>query len=411
MKILLYGINFAPELTGIGKYSGEMAEFLVQQGHEVTVVTAPPYYPEWEIQKPYKKWLYQVETLFGAKVIRCPMYVPKHPSTLTRLLHLSDFALSSFFGLFSQIQKKPDVIIVVEPTLFCTPAALLFAKVTGAKAWLHIQDYEIDAMFGLGMAGHAGFARRFVFAVERWLMQRFDRVSTISDNMVNMARDKKGVATDKLVFFPNWANIDVITPMPDDGYYRQLWQIAPEDFVLLYSGNLGKKQGLELILDAARHFSAQMHVKFIIVGDGAHKEALQQQAAGLTNVLFKPLQPFERLSQLLACANVHLIIQKAGAADLVLPSKLTNILAAGGYSIITAETGTALGDFCENNPGIATRVEPEQLESFIAAIEQEMAAMPQRANVNLMARQYAESFIGKEAILHCFEQDLLALGK
>lgn len=409
MKILLYGINFAPELTGIGKYSGEMVEFLVQQGHEVTVVTAPPYYPEWEIQKPYKKWLYKVETMLGAKVIRCPMYVPKNPSTLTRLIHLSDFALSSFFGLFSQILKKPDVLIVVEPTLFCTPAALLFAKITGAKAWLHIQDYEIDAMFGLGMADHAGFAKRRVFAVERWLMQRFDRVSSISDSMVKIARDKKGVASDRLVFFPNWANIDVITPMPDDGYYRQLWQIAPDDFVLLYSGNLGKKQGLELIVDAARHFSAQAPVKFIIVGDGAHKEALQQQAAGLPNIIFKPLQPFDRLSQLLACANVHLVIQKSGAADLVLPSKLTNILAAGGYSIITAEKDTALGDFCANNPGIATQVAPESLPAFIGAIESEQAQIQHRDPINTLARNYAEKHIAKAAILGQLEKDLQVL--
>ena len=406
MKILLYGINFAPELTGIGKYSGEMVEWLVQQGHQVHVVTAPPYYPQWQVQPPYSKWRFKKENWHGATVIRCPMYVPKKPTAITRLLHLADFALSSLVGLVGQLHFKPDVIITVEPTLFCTPASLLYARLTGAKSWLHIQDFELDAMFGLGMA-RTGRLQRLALAVERWLMRRFDRVSSISAAMLKLA-ENKGVAAERLRFFPNWADIGQIQPLPGDRYFRDLWQLG-EKKIVLYAGNIGKKQGLELVIDAARQWQHDPDVVFVIAGDGAHCRQLQQQAEGLDNVLFKPLQPLEQLNRLLAMADIHLVIQKAGAADLVLPSKLTNILAAGGYSIITADSGTALGDFCLQQPGIARRVDAEQPAQFMVALQQELAAIASRPAINQPACDYARQHLAKAAVLQQLEQDLLAL--
>lgn len=152
MKILVYGINYSPELTGIGKYTGEMVEWMASQGHDVRVITAPPYYPEWKVGERYSSWRYRCEE-GAATVWRCPLYVPKQPSTLKRLIHLGSFALSSFFPLMAQRRWKPDRIIGVVPTLFCTPGMRLLGKLSGARTLLHIQDYEVDAMLGLGMAG------------------------------------------------------------------------------------------------------------------------------------------------------------------------------------------------------------------------------------------------------------------
>ena len=117
MKILVYGINYSPELTGIGKYTGEMVEWMASQGHDVRVITAPPYYPEWKVGERYSSWRYRREE-GAATVWRCPLYVPKQPSTLKRLIHLGSFALSSFFPLMAQRRWKPDRIIGVVPTLF-----------------------------------------------------------------------------------------------------------------------------------------------------------------------------------------------------------------------------------------------------------------------------------------------------
>ena len=158
MKILVYGINYSPELTGIGKYTGEMVEWLAAQGHEVRVITAPPYYPQWQVGENYSAWRYKREE-GAATVWRCPLYVPKQPSTLKRLLHLGSFAVSSFFPLMAQRRWKPDRIIGVVPTLFCTPGMRLLAKLSGARTVLHIQDYEVDAM--LGLAGGVMVAASF----------------------------------------------------------------------------------------------------------------------------------------------------------------------------------------------------------------------------------------------------------
>ncbi|XPE56131.1 WcaI family glycosyltransferase [Shigella flexneri] len=193
MKILVYGINYSPELTGIGKYTGEMVEWLAAQGHEVRVITAPPYYPQWQVGENYSAWRYKREE-GAATVWRCPLYVPKQPSTLKRLLHLGSFAVSSFFPLMAQRRWKPDRIIGVVPTLFCTPGMRLLAKLSGARTVLHIQDYEVDAMLGLGLAGKGkgGKVAQLATAFERSGLHNVDNVSTISRSMMNKAIEKGG---------------------------------------------------------------------------------------------------------------------------------------------------------------------------------------------------------------------------
>ncbi|OMH01249.1 WcaI family glycosyltransferase, partial [Escherichia coli] len=207
MKILVYGINYSPELTGIGKYTGEMVEWLARNGHEVRVITAPPYYPEWKVAEHYSSWRYRREE-GAATVWRCPLYVPAKVSTLKRLLHLSSFAFSSFFPLLAQRRWKPDLIMGVVPTLFCTPGMRLLAKLTGARTLLHIQDYEVDAMLGLKLAGNGsgGTLARLAKKFERQNLTRVDYVSTISRSMMNKAREKV-VAVEKIIFFPNWSEV------------------------------------------------------------------------------------------------------------------------------------------------------------------------------------------------------------
>ena len=153
MKILVYGINYSPELTGIGKYTGEMVEWLAAQGHEVRVITAPPYYPQWQVGENYSAWRYKREE--GA-------------ATGMRLL----------------------------------------AKLSGARTVLHIQDYEVDAMLGLGLAGKGkgGKVAQLATAFERSGLHNVDNVSTISRSMMNKAIEK-GVAADNIIFFPNWSEI------------------------------------------------------------------------------------------------------------------------------------------------------------------------------------------------------------
>ena len=142
MKVSLHTLNYAPELTGIGKYNGEMSPWFVSQGDDVSVLCSPPYYPEWKVHAGFSGKRFTTSIENGVSVTRCPTYVPAQPTTVKRLLHLGSFAFSSSVALFSRLFKKPDVVLVVEPTLFCVPSVLLFCKLTGAKAVLHIQDYD-----------------------------------------------------------------------------------------------------------------------------------------------------------------------------------------------------------------------------------------------------------------------------
>lgn len=401
MKILVYGINYSPELTGIGKYTGEMVEWMAQEGHEVRVITAPPYYPEWKVGERYSSWRFRREE-GDATVWRCPLYVPKQPSTLKRLLHLGSFALSSFFPLMAQRSWKPDRIIGVVPTLFCTPGMRLLAKLSGARTLLHIQDYEVDAMLGLGMAGKGkgGKVAKLASAFERSGLHNVDNVSTISRSMMNKAQEK-GVAAEKVIFFPNWSEVARFRDVNPTqvAILREQLGLPDDRKIILYSGNIGEKQGLENVVEAAAQLQDQP-LLFVIVGQGGGKARLEKQVAerGLNNVRFFPLQSYEALPALLKLADCHLVIQKRGAADAVLPSKLTNILAVGGNAVITAEADTELGQLCKAHAGIAVCVEPESVPALVDGIERALA-LPQH---NTVASDYAESTLEKTNVLKTF---------
>lgn len=405
MKILVYGINYSPELTGIGKYTGEMVEWMARQGHDVRVITAPPYYPEWKVGEPYSAWRWRREE-GAATVWRCPLYVPKTPTTLKRLIHLGSFALSSFFPLMAQRRWKPDRIIGVVPTLFCTPGMRLLAKLSGARTVLHIQDYEVDAMLGLGMAGKGkgGRVARLASAFERSGLHNVDTVSTISRSMMNKAQEK-GVPAERVIFFPNWSEVARFRDVTDAEalQLRQQLGLPADKKIILYSGNIGEKQGLESVIDAADRLRDKPWL-FVIVGQGGGKARLEKMARerGLSNVIFHPLQSYDALPALLKLADCHLVIQKRGAADAVLPSKLTNILAVGGNAVITAERHTELGQLCDTCPGIAVCVEPESVDALIDGIGQALL-MPKS---NTVAREYAERTLEKENVLSQFIADI-----
>lgn len=404
MRILIVGINYAPELTGIGKYTGEMAEWLAAAGHEVCIVTAPPYYPEWRVADGYAAWRYSREVQAGVSIWRCPIWVPARPSGLKRLLHLASFALSSLPVMVCQLFWRADVILAIEPPLFCAPAAWACARLTGAKAWLHVQDFEVDAAFELGIL-RAPWLRSIVSKLESWLMRRFDRVSTISPNMVQRLIQKK-LAAEKAVLFTNWVDIDAIFPLNVPSAMRQQLGIASESTVALYSGNMGEKQGLEIVLESAVSLVGEKDIQFVLCGDGAVRQRLQQKYAGLPNVLWLPLQPLERLNDLLNMANIHLLPQRSGAEDLVMPSKLTGMLASGRPVVATATKGTQIAEVLLD---CGVVVEPDNVEHFSSAILQLARDVKRRAVLGAHAREYALRNWAKERVMHEFDRQLKGL--
>lgn len=424
MKIVIYSINYAPELTGIGKYTGEMTSWFLSQGHDVKVVTAPPYYPKWKVSADYSSYKYRKEatnnplpnnqytrnieardSIVGKGVVyRCPLWVPAKPSGLKRIIHLASFAISSLPVMLIQSFWRPDVVIVIEPPLFCSGAAVLTACLSSSKTILHVQDFEVDAAFDMGLI-RSHWLRRIVLKIERWLMRRFDKISTISCRMLQRL-ESKGVRDDKRMLFPNWVDTGLIYPMDTTSTFRNEIGLAQNDVVLLYSGNMGQKQGLELIIESARKLESDAHVKFVMCGQGAAYESLRNMAYGLKNIVWLPLQPFEKLNELLNMADIHLLPQRADAADLVMPSKLTGMLASGRPVIATAAEGTEVWSVV-NGRGINTP--PGDVVAFTATIQSLVDDAEERVRLGYNGRKFAEENLSTDAVLGRFEKELLRL--
>ncbi len=415
MKILIHGLNYAPELTGIGKYTGEMAEWLAARGHEVRVVTAPPYYPMWRVGEGYSAWRYAMEVLGVSltptlsrerggriRVYRCPLWVPQRLSGIKRLLHHLSFTVSSLpVVLWQGLFWRPDVVWVVAPSLLSGPGGWLAARLGAARAWLHIQDFELDAAFGLGLL-KTHWLRGIATTLERWLMRRFDRVSTISERMLNRLITK-GVASSQCVLFLNWVNTDSIFPLPKQSPMRKELGISEDTVVALYSGNMGEKQGLEILVEVARTLSGHQDLLFVLCGDGAVRMRLHKLTEGFPNVLFLLLQPVERLNELLNLADIHLLLQRADAADLVLPSKLTGMMASGRPVIATTHPDTEIARIVENCGLI---VPPGDGTALARAIMHLAAHSEDRVMLGQAARLFAVTQWARDEILGRFEKTL-----
>lgn len=401
MRVLLYSINYSPELTGVGKYAGEMCEWLAARGHEVRVITAPPYYPEWRIHEGYSGLGYRTENLRGVRVVRCPLWVPKRATGLKRVLHHLSFAVSTLPVALWQSWWRPDVIMMLEPPIACAPIALLAARLSGARSWLHVQDFEVDAAFDLGLLPAP--AKPVVRRAEQFLMRGFDRVSTISQRMFERLAEK-GVEKWRSSLFRNWVDCGAIHPLSGSSKLRRKLGVPEAAFVVSYSGNMGEKQGLEVVVEAARLMRDDGCVVFVLCGAGAALARLKVLAAGLDNIRWLPLQPAEALNEFLNMADAHLLPQRADAADLVMPSKLCGMLASGLAVIATVHPGTEIAEALQH-AGVITA--PGDAAALALAIDQVRRDETSRKNMGVFARQYAERNFSAEAVLGQFERELL----
>ncbi len=420
MRILIQGINFFPEPVGVGKYTGEMANWLAARGHEVRIVTSPPHYPQWRVLPEYRAWKYSRErhsvrdnlehfsgnplpSAAKMEVFRCPIWVPRSPNGLRRLLYPASFGLSSWLAMLRQIAWRPDVALLVEPTLFCSFQALLVARLSGAKAWLHVQDFEVDAAFELGDFS-SPVVRQLAQAAERFLMRRFDRVSSISGRLVERLI-AKGVNAPQCLLFPNWVDTSAIYPLPGPSPLRQKFGIPDQAIVALYSGNMGKKQGLELLADASHQLAPRRpDLQFVFCGEGSYRDTFSRLAGESRNVMFLPVQPADRLNDLLNLADIHLLPQRANAADLVMPSKLTGMLASGRAVVATASAGSQLFTVLDGR-GMLTP--PGNVNAFVSAVIRLADDRDLRRQLGEDARKYAIRCLQRDEILGKFELALM----
>jgi len=210
------------------------------------------------------------------------------------------------------------------------------------------------------------------------------------------------------MLFPNWVDLSAVFPMSGPNPFRQQLQCAEGDVLVLYAGNMGEKQGLELVLQAAAALVGQSGLRFVLAGQGAARARLEQEAQGLPNVSWLPLQPLSQLNALLNAADIHVLPQRADAADLVMPSKLTGMLASGRAIVGTAAADTQLGQVLDE---AGCRVDPGDVTALAAALASLAADAAHRALLGRRARAYAEQHLAIDAIMGRFEAQLQQLAQ
>lgn len=404
MRVIVWGINYAPEFTGIAPHSVALCEFLLGQGHDVEMVTSFAYYPTWQKRPEDRGRLYRTDVVNGVPVHRCWHFVPARVSALKRIVHEGSFVFTSTLrALFLQ---RSDVFIVVSPPLLLGVAGWFVSKLKRAPFVFHVQDMQPDAAVGLGMLKQNWFTRA-LYGLEAFAYRRAARVSGITRGMLAAFRSK-GVPESKLVYFPNAIDLKGAGVPPERGEFRKRHGFAEEEFLAVYAGNLGVKQGLDVLLEAAASLREQ-RIRFLICGDGAQRERLAARARemNLPNFSMLPLQAGRDYRALLVDADVCFITQQAGAGNSFFPSKLLGLLAESRPVVTVAapecELALSLG---EGNFGVnVSPGQPRELASVLAALAKDPVRL---AEYGAAGRRYVEQF-EKTRVFENFLRELTAV--
>ena len=401
MRIHIIGINYWPEVTGIAPFTTGRAEYLAAQGHEVTICTGVPYYPEWRVSRGYSRWLFGREQRAGVSMLRCPMYVPSRVTPLRRVIHEATFILTAL--LRSLFCRRPDILYVVSPPIGLGVAAWFLGRVWWRVPYvLDVEDLQPDTALNLGMMKH-GMVTRVLYALERFAYRHATLVSTLTDAM--RARIvAKGVPGSKVMVSAAWAEPELFALASADQRVRQELGLS-DGHLVLHAGNMGVKQGLDVVLDAAQLTRDRSDIQYVLVGDGAMRPALESklQTLGLNNVRMLRLVPRETFLRLLAAADVCLVTQQRTVSDVVFPSKVVTLLAAGKPVVASVNSESAVARAVVDARGgvVVTPEDPTALASAITRLLDEPAV---RARMRTDGRDYARACWGREAILQDLER-------
>ncbi|HEY9690913.1 MAG TPA: glycosyltransferase family 4 protein [Oculatellaceae cyanobacterium] len=401
MRILIYSYNYEPEPIGIAPLMTELAEGLVKRGHQLRVVTGMPNYPERRIYDQYRGKLYVTEEKNGVWIQRSYVWIRPKPGFLDRVLLDGSFVLTSSLPAFTH--WKPDVILLTVPPLpVCVPAALL-GLIRRCPVVLNLQDILPEAAVHTGLLRNKALIG--VFAnLEKFAYRTATKISVIADGFVDNLL-KKGVPANKIELIPNWVDVNFIQPLPkQNNIFRVTYQLQGK-FVVLYSGNIGLTQGLETAIAAAKRLQNIPEIKFVIVGEQNALNRLQKRCQdwGVTNVLLLPFQPRQKLPEMLAAADVGLVMQKSNVISFNMPSKIQVILASGRPIIASVPlTGTAATVVQDSGGGIV--VPPEDSKALASSVL-DLYKSPQKAELlGKQARQYALDNYAFEQALNRYEQ-------
>lgn len=401
MRVIVWGINYAPEFTGIAPHNVALCEFLHARGHDAQMVTTFSYYPTWRKLPEDRGKLYRTDHLNGIPVHRCWHFVPPQVSALKRILHEASFILTS--TLRQLTLPRPDVYVLVSPPLLLGAAGWLIGKIKRAPFVYHVQDMQPDAAVGLGML-QAGWFIRALYALESLAYRSAARVSGITPGMLAKFR-RKGVPEEKFIYFPNAISLQGEGAVAGVGEFRRKNGLPADAFIALYAGNLGVKQGLDVLIEAAR-LVRDRRIQIVICGDGAQREALAEQAQRLElpNVKMLPLQQGADYNLLLADADVCFITQQSGSGNSFFPSKLLGLLAQSRAVVTVADPESELAEAAVAG-GFGLNIPPGRPQEVADVLDQ-LAKDPARlARYGAAGSVYVQQF----EKTHVFETFLRAL--
>ncbi len=334
-RILIVGINYAPEHSGIAPYTTQAAEHFASLGHSVEVLTGVPHYPSWTVPVEYRRHLSVKEVRNGVAVRRLRHYVPRSQSALRRGLYEATFALQV---LVRRARFKPDVVVAVVPSLISALPAAAIAKKSGARFVMWIQDSMASAAIQSGIAGGRSIAG-IVQMLERRALRQADNVMVITEAFRRHVLDA-GVLPERIDVVPNWTHI--APPTESRAVTRERMGWRDEEIIALHAGNMGLKQGLRVVVEAARIAQQQgLPLRFVLLGDGSQRAELEASAAGVTHVEFVAPVPDAEFTNVLAAADWLLITELPGVHDMSLPSKLTSYRATSRPIIASVQANSA----------------------------------------------------------------------
>lgn len=388
MRILIYSYNYYPEPIGIAPLMTELAEGLAKRGHEVRVLTAMPWYPDSHIHPHYQGKLYCTEERHNVKIYRSYVWAKPQRSLINRVLFELSFATLSFWqGIKAW---SPDVILLTVPGLpVCIPASIL-AWFYKCPLVLNLQDILPDAAVHVGLLTNQKVINVFKY-LEKFAYKKANKISVIADGFTQNIL-QKGVDSNKIVEISNWVNLDFIHPLPKENSYFIKENNLEGKFVVLYSGNIALTQPLETLIDAAALLQNIKDIAVVIVGK---KEALTRlekycEKINCQNVILKPFQPREKLPEMLAAADVGMVMQKSNVIDFNLPSKIPVLLASGRPIIASVSFGSTAAREIQNSGG-GVVVKPENPEALANQIKDFYVNQKQLQILGKKAREYAEN--------------------
>jgi colanic acid biosynthesis glycosyl transferase WcaI len=409
LHILVVTNAYAPDRTGMASLNTELCEYLVSRGHRVSVATCFPHYPEWKVPLTYRGKLWQQETRNGVAIFRSYTYIPSQRTTTRRILY------DTFFGLSAAVRCLPigqvDVVLTVSPPLQSGLAGCFLARLKGVPLLLEIQDLVPDLAIAVGMLRNP-WAIKLAQMLENFVYRRSDGILVISEGFVANLTGK-GVPKAKISFLPLWVDSSLISPGDRNGPFRKTHNISEKQTVVLYTGNMGAKQDLGNVLEAAARLQVHQDMSFFFVGDGTEKERLQRHAQdrALSNVRFLPLlppEPKELLPEMLAAADMLVLNQSSRIADTVIPSKLFTYMAAG-RPIVAAVTRSSQAAACIRNAGSGITVDAENPAALAEAISQLKDDRELAECLGRRGRLFVEEHCARDRILSKYEDTFLTL--